>query len=572
MKSSWAVIGIVFAAILFTTLARAHHVVWLDFSTFNLSSFASVNGNSPPTSADVSAIQALIVANMVEDYATFDIYFTSFRPKNGRYSRIKFLPGSQGGYGCAGPDCCPVGGSCTGIGSWETMRVSTAEVYAGTFAGKSTWQGSNATTARIANGISGTASHELGHLLDLKHCRAADDSISLGCSGIKSSTNDQNVTWHIMASGTSWGLSRTERATRDRFFSIHSSRRILYGNFQARNHWDRFGDLIFLGQGDEVADLAYGRLQSLTMVTWFVRLSNASTFGPVRTWRSDAGDAGDIFLRGDVNGDNRDDLVYGRIRSSGRVQWYVRLSTGTSFGPFATWRSDAGDAGDIFRLADVNGDGRDDLVYGRPLSSTVVRWFARLSTGSSFGGFTTWASDAGNRDDIFLIDDVTGDDRADLVYGRVISSTQVQWFVRRSNGTSFLPFETWRDDAGNDGDLFYLGMVSPDDRADLVYGRPLSGSDNRVRWFVRRSTGNSFASFETWSNDAGDAGDLFRLGDGNGDGRLDLFYARPIGMTSLTNTPNLTQIRWFGRLSSGSSFGSFTTWAGNAGDEGDLFP
>ena len=35
-----------------------------------------------------------------------------------------------------------------------------------------------------------------------------------------------------------------------------------------------------------------------------------------------------------------------------------------------------------------------------------------------------------------------------------------------------------------------------------------------------------------WVNGARDAGDLFRLGDGNGDGRIDLFYARPTGMKS----------------------------------------
>jgi hypothetical protein len=47
----------------------AHHVVWLDFSMFNLSGWASVNGNSPPTTADETAVQNLVIAYMVEDYA-----------------------------------------------------------------------------------------------------------------------------------------------------------------------------------------------------------------------------------------------------------------------------------------------------------------------------------------------------------------------------------------------------------------------------------------------------------------------------------------------------------------------
>ena len=59
-------------------------------------------------------------------------------------------------------------------------------------------------------------------------------------------------------------------------------------------------------------------------------------------------------------------------------------------------------AGDTFRLADVNNDGRADLVYGRALDSTSVRWFVRKSNGSAFGNFSTWAPDAGDEGDYFL--------------------------------------------------------------------------------------------------------------------------------------------------------------------------
>jgi hypothetical protein len=73
-------------------------------------------------------------------------------------------------------------------------------------------------------------------------------------------------------------------------------------------------------------------------------------------------------------------------------------------------------------------------------------------------------------------------------------------------------------------------------------------------------------------NGAGDAGDLFRLGDGNGDGRVDLFYARPRGITSLTSMPDLTWVQWYGRMSTGSLFGAYTVWAADAADDGDIVP
>ena len=81
-------------ALLATSDAHAYHMVWLDFGGFNLSDFNSVNGNNPPTAADAAAIQRQIVANMVEDYATFDVQFSTFQPANGRHSRVRILAGS----------------------------------------------------------------------------------------------------------------------------------------------------------------------------------------------------------------------------------------------------------------------------------------------------------------------------------------------------------------------------------------------------------------------------------------------------------------------------------------------
>ena len=45
-----------------------------------------------------------------------------------------------------------------------------------------------------------------------------------------------------------------------------------------------------------------------------------------------------------------------------------------------------------------------------------------------------------------------------------------------------------------------------------------------------------------------------------------------LGLLSLTATPNHASVRWFGRSSLGTSFSSVTTWAEDAGDEGDCFP
>ena len=69
---------------LFSAPASAQHVVWLDFGNFNLNSWASPNGNNPPTAADVTAVQNQIIVNRHRHFARCDFYFSPFRPPRGR--------------------------------------------------------------------------------------------------------------------------------------------------------------------------------------------------------------------------------------------------------------------------------------------------------------------------------------------------------------------------------------------------------------------------------------------------------------------------------------------------------
>jgi uncharacterized protein (TIGR03382 family) len=177
---------------------------------------------------------------------------------------------------------------------------------------------------------------------------------------------------------------------------------------------------------------------------------------------------------GDLDGDGRADAC---ARAADGVQ--CALSTGTGFGPPSIWRADLTDANGwgesrfftTLRLADVNGDGRDDLC-------------ARHSE-----GFSCWLSDGA---------------RFDAVIEGPRWSDASGWTAAQHYGT------------------IRTGDVDRDGRAD-VCGRTAAG----IECFA--SDGASLSrriEGPAWSDEAGFGSQArwstLRLADVNGDGRADL--------------------------------------------------
>lgn len=170
-----------------------------------------------------------------------------------------------------------------------------------------------------------------------------------------------------------------------------------------------------------------------------VALNTGTKFGAATRWssgfaRSDGWTtAAHPRTLADVNGDGRPDAI--GFASNGV---YVALNRGTEFGPMQLWRTGFGTANGWLVgkhprvLADVNGDGKADLV-GFNRSGVLVA----LSNGRSFDAparWTTqfsvksWAIDKLPR----FVTDVNGDGRADIVG---FSNTGMR--IATSNGKQF---------------------------------------------------------------------------------------------------------------------------------------
>jgi hypothetical protein len=105
------------------------------------------------------------------------------------------------------------------------------------------------------------------------------------------------------------------------------------------------------------------------------------------------GAAGDIPLIGDLNNDNRDDVIAARADGSGALNWFVGYSdvdgkvAGDGWADLG-WFGDVDGDGTFFDnaiLADIDGDGKDDMGIHRNWIAGNSQWFFDLS-GNGYSG------------------------------------------------------------------------------------------------------------------------------------------------------------------------------------------
>src|SRR5436190_6863541 len=219
----------------------------------------------------------------------------------------------------------------------------------------------------------------------------------------------------------------------------------------------------------------------------------------------------DVPLTGDLDGDGRADLLVWRPET-GRWHW-LTSSTGYDYGAAGAKQWGNAALGDVPLLADVDGDGRSDLVVWRASTGT---WYWLTSS----SGYNHAASDArqwGAQGDTALTGDVDGDGKADLMVWRASTGT---WFwLTSSSGYSYAASgaRQWGNQAL--GDVPLIGDLDGDGRTELIVWR---GSSGAFLW--RSATGDAAPDGRAWGNRA--LGDVPSIADLDGDRKGDLVVWR----------------------------------------------
>lgn len=309
------------------------------------------------------------------------------------------------------------------------------------------------------------------------------------------------------------------------------------------NGWSQYVVKVGDFNNDSRDDLAWGRV--ITTNTTYIGLSNGDgTFEemPVFTKESSSWGTGYQFETGDIDGKDGDDLIWNSLVSTNRT--YVTLSNGDgTFGidnsepttgtyqdhPASGWSRPEYE----LSIADVNGNGRDDLIWytqGKDYHYVYIAESAGDEPGSLFsfksrfnrGGSKGWTNYKA------VVGNIDGNAGADMVW--MNPTGEVNCPVHRNlSTTGTTGFEQgslqWikREGGPYDWQLRLLD-VNGDGRKDL-----LANSLETVNHLVI-GLGNSDGDFDfsrvSQDHPAGDQWPQFEIltGDINGDSREDVVY------------------------------------------------
>ncbi len=289
----------------------------------------------------------------------------------------------------------------------------------------------------------------------------------------------------------------------------------------------------------------------------------------------DAMDAGlyDEFAYGDFNGDGYDDVLWftGTMAVSARHRgWQVSYGSRSGMRGFRQVAAHAWSPADQeLRIADLDGDGRDDVLWFTGQTSTSLYWTgwqAAYGTAKGFTGLTRISRSSSTPASADLaVADFTGDGRADVLWftgTRDKSTRHNGWQLATGTGKGFSSYVRVRDSRQTPRNVdLAVADFTGDGRADVLWFTGTRDKSTRYNgWQLATRTGGGFSSYVRVRDSRQTPRNVdLAVADFTGDGRADVLW--------FTGTRS-TATRYRGWQLARMTTGTFASYA-RVSDRGD---
>ena len=218
----------------------------------------------------------------------------------------------------------------------------------------------------------------------------------------------------------------------------------------------------------------------------------------------------------DIDNDGLSDIVY--LRQSNGLYWYKNLGGGNFEPQELIINPLTGEQAGSFDTGDLNNNGFTDVVVSYFTVDGGVYWYENLDGQGTFNAGSSLQIPSGAKSRNARIADIDGDGKQDIVVSFSFQSqvARVMWFKNLGNG---------QFDSGTviiqDGDFqqeFEIGDIDGDGDLDIVIG---SNTLNRMSWFENTDGQGTFSAPKP-IGDFNMAVQRLALGDINGNGFLDV--------------------------------------------------
>jgi endonuclease/exonuclease/phosphatase family metal-dependent hydrolase len=244
-----------------------------------------------------------------------------------------------------------------------------------------------------------------------------------------------------------------------------------------------------------------------------------------------SGSANSRFYFADVDGDGDQDKILWRYNlDSGKPRVYLSNGNGTfSSSYIANTAAASGVTTTQYYLADVDGDGKADLIVWNPSYTSGKTRVYLATSGGSFSSTAIEQSASQSTLSHLYFADVNGDARADRIFWNPTNDGGNNRVYFATSGGSFSTSYVLNTNASSEstGSTYYYADINGDGMSDKILWNP-SSNDGETLVYLSNGDGTFTASSSySFAGPSTNATTRFYFADVNGDGRADKIVWRP---------------------------------------------